>query len=250
MAVQPEARPPEEHALTLRDEAGEEFSFRPIRALRDGSDVFLLAERTETGTLHVLQREGDQIGLVRDDATLRRVALRLEILRRAMEGELVEWNDGAEVRFLGVFHRGEVEGRAYLLAADLVDPATVLALSETEEGLELLDDRRAALVKEQLRDASEAWDLARPNLEAATVGLRGERIEVREAAGGTKEWDTAGRVLIEGRDLLFLKDPGDPTHAFPVEVKEGGRIEPVSDAAVLDSLDAHLRDVLRQGGRE
>jgi hypothetical protein len=74
-------------SIVLRDEDDQLFTFKPIRALRDGADVFLIAEREGTGTLHVLIREGDVLGLVRDHETLRRVALRLEILRRAMEGE-------------------------------------------------------------------------------------------------------------------------------------------------------------------
>src|SRR5262249_27850122 len=169
--------------IVLPDEDGQPFTFVPVRALRDGGDVFLLAERQGAGTLHVLKREGDLLGLVRDRATLRRVALRLEILRVAMEGELIEWTDGERARFFGVFQRGEIEGRRYLLAADLEDPATVVAFESSDEGTGPADDRFVARIREQLATATLAADAARPNLEAWTVGLRGERVQVAEASG-------------------------------------------------------------------
>jgi hypothetical protein len=68
--------------LTLVDEDGTAWTSRPLRALRDGKDCFVIAEREGTGTLHVLQEEDGRVGLVRDEATLGRVALRIEILAR------------------------------------------------------------------------------------------------------------------------------------------------------------------------
>ena len=227
--------------VVLHDEAGQAFAFRVLRALRDGTDVFLLAERAETGTLHVLAVERGALGLVRDEATLARVALRLEILRRAMEGELVEWHEGTEgARFFGVIHRGEVEGQAYLLAADLADPAEVWAFDIGPEGLSLADERRVVLIREEFQQALARWDSSRPGIEAALVGLRGERVEVRDRAGQTRAFDSAGRFFFEGRELLFLKRPNAPGEAFAAEVKAGGRLEAVADEAYLGRLRSHL----------
>jgi len=146
MAVSSETDLLDTSPIVLRDEDSQAFAFRPLRALRDGTDVFILAEREGPGTLHVLAREGGFVGLVRDPATLGRVALRLEILRRAMEGELIEWTEEGEEHFLGVFHRGEVQGRPYLLAADLADPATVVAFEPGPDGLRPADGDRVALI--------------------------------------------------------------------------------------------------------
>ena len=226
--------------VVLHDEAGQAFAFRLLRALRDGTDIFFLAERPETGTLHALAVENGALGLVRDEATLARVALRLEVLRRAMEGELVEWSEGAETRFFGCIHRGEVEGQAYLLAADLADPAEVWAFDVAPEGLSLADERRVVLIREQFHRALEGWESSRPGVEASLVGLRGERVEVRDAAGRSRAFDTAGRFFFEGRDLLFLKRPKAPGEAFAAEVKGGGRLEAVADEAYLRRLRVHL----------
>ena len=243
MAEAPTSEWPGEVArIILRDEDGAEFAFRGLRVLRDGVDLFLIAEREEAGTLHVLRREGDVVGVVKDAQTLGRVALRLEILRRAMEGELVEWTgeDGRQA-FLGVFHRGEVDGRAYALAADLVDPATTLAFEPTQGGVRLVDDDRLLVrIHEQLEAATADWDAARPNLEAAVLGLRGERIEIADPAGRTRGYRGAGRLFFEGRDVLFLAPEDDPTQARAAEVKGGGRLEFLEDEGFLSRLKAHI----------
>ena len=230
--------------VVLHDEAGQAFVFRPLRALRDATDVFLLAERPETGTLHVLAVEKGSLGLVRDEKTLARVAVRLEILRRAMEGELVEWREGTEgARFFGVIQRGEVEGQAYLLAADLADPAEVWAFDIGPEGLSLADERRVVLIREHFQQALARWEASRPGIEAALLGLRGERVEVRDQAGRTRAFDTAGRFFFEGRELLFLRRSEAPGEAFAAEVKAGGRLEAVADEAYLRRLRSHLDGV-------
>ena len=230
--------------VVLHDEAGQAFVFRLLRALRDATDVFLLAERPETGTLHVLAVEKGALGLVRDEKTLARVAVRLEILRRAMEGELVEWREGTEgARFFGVIQRGEVEGQAYLLAADLADPAEVWAFDIAPEGLSLADERRVVLMREQFQEALARWDASRPGVEAALVGLRGGRVEVRDQAGRTRAFDTAGRFFFEGREVLFLRRSEAPGEAFAAEVKAGGRLEAVADEAYLRRLRSHLDGV-------
>ena len=236
--------------IVLRDEDGTEFAFRGLRALRDGTDLFLIAEREGAGTLHVLKREDDDVGVVKDPEALARVALRLEILKRAMEGELVEWTGKNGGRaFFGIFLRGEVEGRPYALAADLVDPATVLAFEPTGEGVRLIDDDRLlARVHEQLEEATVDWDAARPNLEAAVLGLRGERIEIADPAGRTRSYRGAGRLFFEGRDVLFLAPEDDPTQARAAEVKRGGRIGFVEDESFLARLRAHLTTLGRTGG--
>jgi hypothetical protein len=233
--------------IVLSDEAGTEFAFRGLRALRDGLDLFLIAEREDEKTLHVLMREGDTVGLVKDPETLGRVALRLEILRRAMEGELVEWagEDGSRA-FLGIFHRGEVEGRPYALAADLVDPATVLALEATASGVRLIDDERLlVLIHEQLEAATTGWEAARPNLEAAVLGLRGEQIEVADPTGRKRTFRAAGRLFFEGRDVIFLAPEDDPDSARAAEVKGGGRLEFLEDEAFLERLHAHVERARR-----
>lgn len=229
----------EELSLVLQDEDGQRSAFRPLRLLRDGVDLFLLAEREGHGTLHVLKREGDLLGLVRDRETLRRVALRLELLRRAMEGELIE-GGGENEQTLGVIHRGEVDGRSYLLAADLADPAEVLAFEVKRSGLAPADDRFLALVREQILDPTLEIEAARPGLEAMAVGRRGESIQVTDTAGQTRGYQTAGRFFFEGRDLLFLRRPDDQGATFAVEVREGGRIEALTDEALLGRLKAHL----------
>jgi len=240
----PEADPGEgPETVVLHDEAGQAFVFRPLRALRDATDVFLLAERPETGTLHVLAVEKGALGLVRDEATLARVALRLEILRRAMEGELVEWHEGESARFFGVIHRGEVGGQAYLLAADLADPAEVWAFDIGPEGLSLADERRVVLMREQFQEALARWEASRPGVEAALVGLRGERVDVRDSAGQSRTFDTAGRFFFEGREVLFLRRSEAPGEAFAAEVKAGGRLEAVADEAYLRRLRSHLDGV-------
>jgi hypothetical protein len=170
------------------------------------------------------------------------VALRLEILRRAMEGELVEWTgeDGSRA-FFGVFHAAEVEGRQYLLAADLADPATVLAFGRTPSGVALIDDERfLARIHEQLAAATAGWDAARPNLEAAVLGMRGERIEISDPTGRKRGFRAAGRLFFEGRDVLFLAPEDDPTSARAAEVKGGGRLEFLEDDAFLERLHAHV----------
>jgi len=234
----------EELSLVLQDEDGQNFAFRPLRLLRDGVDLFLLAEREGHGTLHVLKREGDLLGLVRDRETLRRVALRLEILRRAMEGELIQRGGENEQtqneQTLGVIHRGEVDGRSYLLAADLADPAEVLAFEVKRSGLAAADDRFLALVREQILDPTLEIEAARPGLEAMAVGRRGESIQVTDTAGQTRGYQTAGRFFFEGRDLLFLRRPDDQGATFAVSVREGGRIEALTDEALLGRLKAHL----------
>jgi len=240
MAVSSETDLLDTSPIVLRDEDGQAFAFRPLRALRDGTDVFILAEREGPGTLHVLAREGGFVGLVRDPATLGRVALRLEILRRAMEGELIEWTEEGEEHFLGVFHRGEVQGRPYLLAADLADPATVVAFEPGPDGLRPADGDRVALIHEQLAAALADWDAARPNLEAAVLGLRRERIQVTDASGRAHEYEGAGRLFFQGRDLLFLAPRDEPRHAVAFAVQGGGRIEPIADERFLAELRAHL----------
>jgi hypothetical protein len=235
--------------IVLRDEDGTEFAFRGLRTLRDGLDLFLIAEREDEKTLHVLKREGDTVGLVKDPETLGRVALRLEILWRAMEGELVEWTgeDGTQA-FLGIFHRGEVEGRAYALAADLVDPATVLAFEPTASGTRLIgDERLLALIHEQLEAATAGWEAARPNLEAAVLGLRGERIEIADPTGRKRTFRAAGRLFFEGRDVLLLVPDDDPNSARAAEVKGGGRLEFLEDEAFLERLHAYVEQASRAG---
>lgn len=228
--------------IVLQDEDGTEFAFRGLRTLRDGIDVFLIAEREDEKTLHVLMREGETVGLVKDPGTLGRVALRLEILRRAMQGELIEWSgedDGQA--FFGVFHTGEVEGRPYLLAADLVDPATVLAFEPAPSGVALIEDDRLLIrIHEQLEAATAGWEAARPNLEAAVLGMRGERVEVTDPAGRTRAFRGVGRLFFEGRDVLFLAPEGDPASARAAEMKGGGRLEFIEDEALLDRLRNHL----------
>jgi len=227
-------------SIVLRDEGGQPFAFRPVRLLRDGALVFLLAEREHAGTLHVLLREGDTIGLVRDEAILRRVAVRLEVLRRAMAGELIEWTLGDQTRSFGVFHRGAVAGRPYLLAADLADPATVLAFEPTADGLQPLEDRLVVLVREQLEEPGRAFEIMGPHLEALTLGLRGESVSITDAMGRESTYQTAGRFFFQDRDLLFLKTQKDGARAAVVEFKSGGVLEAVSDPGLLAALNAHL----------
>src|SRR5262249_8819868 len=149
---------------------GQPFTFLPIRPLRDGADVFLLAERKGAGTIHVLQRVEDSLVLVRDAAVLQRVALRLEILRRAIEGQLVEWTDPAGREcLLGVLYKGVIDDEPYLLAADLDDPATIVAFERRGEGLASVDERWRIAILDQLLLATEEWAGALPNLESMTV---------------------------------------------------------------------------------
>lgn len=250
MAEEPTPEWPEEtERIVLRDEDGTEFAFRGLRALRDGVDLFLIAEREEAKTLHVLRREADGVGVVKDAQILGRVALRLEILKRAMEGELVEWTgeEGGHA-FYGIFHRGEVEGRAYALAADLVDPATTLAFEPTADGVRLVDDDRLLVqIHDQLEAATTEWDAVRPNLEAAVLGLRGERIEIADPAGRTRSFRGAGRLFFEGRDVLFVAPEDDPAQARAAEVKGGGRLEFVEDEGFLARLKTHIGTLGRTG---
>jgi hypothetical protein len=235
--------------IVLHDEEGKAFAFRPVRVLRDGPDLFLIGEREGAGTLHVLAREDGCVGLVRDEATLRRVALRLEILRRATEGELVEWTDPeGRPRFLGVFHRGETEGRPYLLAADLDDPATVIAFEPTTDRLRPADERLRAAILEDLTTATAEWARALPSLQAKTLGMRGERIEVTDGRGVAHAYRGAGRLFFQGRDLLFLAPEDDPERAIAFEVGTGGRIEVLSDERFLAELQADLEHAGRAGG--
>jgi hypothetical protein len=235
--------------IVLRDEDGRAFAFRPIRALRDGADLFLLAEREGAGTLHVLGREDGRVVLVRDGAVLRRVALRLEVLRRAMEGELVEWTDAeGRKRFLGVLHRGEAAGEPYVLAADLDDPATVVAFEPREDGLRPADERLRAAILEELTAATAEWTALLPSLEAKTLGMRGERIEVTDSRGVAHAFRAAGRLFVQGRDLLFLAPDDDPERAIAFEVRPGGRVEPVADERFLAELQADLEEARRAGG--
>jgi hypothetical protein len=227
--------------IVLHDEDGQAFAFRPLRVLRDGADLVLIAEREGAGTLHVLAREDGRLVLVRDDAVLRRVALRLEILRRAMEGELVEWTDpDGRARFLGVFHRGEAAGDPYVLAADLDDPATVIAFEPTPDGLRPADERRRAAIVEDLTASTAEWAGLLPSLESRTLGMRGERVEVTDAWGVAHAYRAAGRLFFQGRDLLFLAPEHDPGRASAFEVRPGGRIEPVADERLLADLHAHV----------
>jgi len=235
--------------IVLHDEDGQAFAFRPLRVLRDGAHLFLIAEREGAGTLHVLAREDGRIVLVRDDAALKRVALRLEILRRAMEGELVEWTDPeGRQRFLGVIHRGEAAGEPYVLAADLDDPATVIAFEPAEDGLRPASDRLRAAIVEDLTAKTADWDGLLPSLEARTLGIRGERIEVTDARRVAHAYRAAGRLFFEGRDLLFLAPDDDPGRAIAFEVGAGGRIEPVADERFLADLHAHLEHAASPGG--
>jgi hypothetical protein len=227
--------------IVLHDEDGRAFAFRPLRALRDGADLFLLAEREGVGTLHVVGRENGRLGLVRDGHVLRRVALRLEILRRATEGELVEWTDPeGRPRFLGVFHQGEAAGEPYLLAADLDDPATVIAFQPGADGLRPADERQRVSILEQLAAATAEWAGALPNLESMALGMRREHIEVTDARGRAHAYQAAGRLFFQGRDLLFLAPAQEPDRAIAFEVRRGGRIEPVADECFLAQLHAHL----------
>ncbi len=227
--------------IVLHDEDGRAFAFRPLRALRDGADLFLLAEREGAGTLHVLRREEGRLGLVRDENVLRRVALRLEILRRAMEGELVEWTDPeGRKRFLGVFHRGEAAGEPYLLAADLDDPASVIAFQPGADGLRPADERLRVSILDQLAAATAEWAAVLPSLEAKSLGMRRERIEVTDARGRAHAYQAAGRLFFQGRDLLFLAPALEPERAIAFEVRQGGRIEPIADERFLADLHAHL----------
>jgi hypothetical protein len=244
-----QARGEAEEPIVLHDEEGQAFAFRPLRALRDGADLFLIAEREGAGTLHVLAREDGRIGLVRDDSVLRRVALRLEILRRASEGELVEWTDPeGRPRFLGVFHRGDAAGQPYVLAADLDDPATVVAFEPARDGLRPADERLRAAILEDLTAATAEWARALPSLEAKTLGIRGERIEVTDARGVAHACRAAGRLFFQGRDLLFLAPEHDPERAAAYEVRAGGRIEAVADERFLVELQADLEHARRAGG--
>jgi hypothetical protein len=95
------------------------------------------------------------------------------------------------------------------------------------------------LIREQFQEALEGWERARPGLEPAVVGLRGEIVGVTDAGGARQALETAGRIFFEGRDLLFLRRPGRGD-AFAAEVKPGARLEPVSDEAYLGRLRAHL----------
>jgi hypothetical protein len=133
-----------------------------------------------------------------------------------------------------------VEGEPYLLAADLVDPTTVVAFEPTPEGIRLAPDRRVLLIREQLHEIALEWEVQRENLEAATLGLRQETVEVSEPSGRSQVFETAGRFFFQGRDLLFLKVPEDQSRAFPVEVRDHGRLEPVTDEVLLDALRAHM----------
>ena len=225
-------------AITLHDEDAAGFRFLPVRLLRDGADVFLIAEREGAGTLHVLKREGEHVGLVRDRDTLRRVSFRLEILGRAMEGEAIE-RPGEPTQVLGVIHRGEVDGRRYLVAADLVDPATVVAFEASAGGLIPAEGALLAAIREQLEEPLLTLEAASPHLEAASLGLRGERIEVATPAGA-RVYETAGRLFFEGRDLLFVRQPGAAGSAVATEVLPGGRLEAVQDERFLGRLRAHL----------
>jgi hypothetical protein len=224
--------------IELGDADGAVFRFVPVRVLRDGAGLFLIAEREGAGTLHVLRREGDEIGLVRDRETLRRVSFRLEILRRAMEGEAIV-GPGDPARMLGVIHRGEVEGRSYLVAADLADPASVVAFEAGASGLVPADDALVAAIREQLEEPLVALEAARPRLEAATLGLRGERVEV-ETPAGPRAYETAGRLFFEGRDILFVRPPGETEVSVATEVLPGGRLEALRGEALLGRLRAHL----------
>jgi hypothetical protein len=227
----------EDGAITLHDEDGAAFRFLPVRLLREGAELFLIAEREGEGTLHVLRREGEMVGLVRDGQTLRRISFRLEILRRAMEGEAIE-RPGEPPQVLGVIHRGDVEGRGYVVAADLADPATVVAFETNAAGLVPADAGLLAAIREQLEEPLLALEAAAPQLEAASLGLRGERIEVA-TPGGPRVYETAGRLFFEGRDLLFVRHPGEATSGA-AEVLPDGRLEAVSDEPFLGRLRAHL----------
>jgi hypothetical protein len=227
--------------IVLHDVDGTAFAFRPLRVLRDGVDLFLIAEREGAGTLHVLAREDGRLVLVRDDAVLRRVALRLEVLRRAMGGELVEWTDPeGRARFLGVLHRGEAAGDPYVLAADLDDPASVIAFEKTEGDLRPASERLRAAILDDLMEANAEWARLLPSLEARTLGMRGERVEVTDARGVAHAYRAAGRLSFHGRDLLFLAPEQDPGHATAFEVGTGGRIQPIADERFLGALRAHI----------
>jgi hypothetical protein len=234
--------------IVLHDEDGRAFAFRPLRVLRDGADLFLIAERERAGTLHVLAREDGRLVLVRDDAVLRRVALRLEVLRRATEGELVEWTDPqGRPRFLGVLHRGEAAGETYLLAADLDDPATVIAFEPSEGGLRPADERLRVAILEALAAATGEWAGLLPSLESRTLGMRGERVEVKDARGVAHAYRAAGRLFFQGRELLFLAPEDDPARASAFEVRAAGRIEPIADERYLADLHAHLEHRSHEG---
>jgi hypothetical protein len=195
--------------------------------------------------LHVLKEEGGATGLVRDDETLRRVALRIEILRRALEGELVEWarEDGA-VSFLGVFHRGTTSRGPYRLAADLVDPATVVAFEmEGERLARVADDRTLLEIRGQLDRACREWDIDRPNLEAAVRGLRPEPVEVADPEGRRRRGRAVCRLSFEGRDVVFLAFDDDPARAAVAIAREGGRLEWISDEGLLGRLRGHLESL-------
>jgi hypothetical protein len=158
-----------------------------------------------------------------------------------MEGELVEWTDsGGRPRFLGVFHRGEAAGEPYLLAADLDDPATVIAFQPGSDGLRPADERLRVSILEELAAATAEWERVLPSLESKALGMRRERIEVADTRGRAQAYQSAGRLFFQGRDILFLAPAREPDRAIAFEVRGGGRIEPVADERFLAELHAHL----------
>jgi hypothetical protein len=229
-----------ENPIVLHDENKRAFAFHPLRALRNGADLFLIAEHKKAGTLHVLSRKNNLLKLVRDDAVLQRVTLRLEILRRATEGDLVEWTDpDGRPRFLGVLHRGEAAGEPYLLAADLDDPATVIAFQPVADGFRPADERLHASILEQLEIAAAEWVGVFLSLESRTLGMRREVVEVTDSRGVAHAYWAAGRLFFQGRDLLFLSPSHEPERAIAFEAQRQAD-RAVADQRFLADLHAHL----------
>jgi len=227
----------------LRDETGVSFSFRVLRSLRDGADIFLVAEREGEGSLHILARQGDELVLVRDNATLARVGARLDILRRAAGGELVVRGEAEQPEeLLGVFDTLQLGGEELLLAADLADPSSVSLLRREGETLQpVVDELTLQRVRQHIVALTRGVENARGEIELATVGLQQETIQLRDPSGAVTELRAAGRLLFEGRDLLFAAPAEDPERILAFAVADGEQLEPLDDEAFLLRLREYLQ---------
>lgn len=212
--------------VTLSNEKGESFQFAVLQAFEfDGGNYLLAMPENSQDQLVVIERQGDNLSLVRDEARLQQLQGYLDQLASEMQSVTLTDQEGNQYQYQ-IVHQLELDGQTYLLGLEAGNQASELvAFRAKEDGIELVTEE--ALLQ-RIQD------------EMQSTPLPGEalKITLETPAGEKHDFTIVGRLEIQGQEyLLATSEQGDEHIALRFD---GENLSLVEDEAEQELVNQHL----------